>query len=230
MDTEADSTGTTARNEPPSPVAGRAAPGSASGGGGGRRAMRRIADAMVAPQAGAGEIALTFAAAGTGAAAVLAAGAAAGWTGLAVAVAALVAFDYFGGAVANATASAKRRFHGPGRGARHRLGFVAMHLQPAAVAWAVPGFGWADAAAVYALTLAAAVVVELTGPDLRRPAAFAAATLGIAAALALLSVPPQVAWLAPVGLIKLLLGHLVPGEGPAVPAATPGGRFADDTP
>ncbi|GAA4942954.1 hypothetical protein GCM10023224_26910 [Streptomonospora halophila] len=219
MDTDPDCTGTAARDEPPGPAGGRATPERRSDGGVVRRAMRRVADAMVAPQAGAGEIALTFGAAGAGSAAALAAGAAAGWPVAATAVAALVAFDYFGGAVANATASAKRRFHAPGRGGLHRLGFVALHVQPAVVAWAVPGFGWADAAAVYTLTLAAAVVVELTRPDLRRPAAFAAATLGIAAALALLGVPPQIAWLAPVGLIKLLLGHLLPGEVHAVPPA-----------
>jgi hypothetical protein len=60
----------------------------------------------------------------------------------------------------------------------------------------VPGFGWTAAAAVYGL-VAGAVVVLAAPPELRRPVAFAATTL---------------AWFAPVLLIKLLLGHLLPGE------------------
>jgi hypothetical protein len=61
----------------------------------------------------------------------------------------------------------------------------------------VPGFGWTAAAAVYGLVVAGAVVVLAAPPELRRPVAFAATTL---------------AWFAPVLLIKLLLGHLLPGE------------------
>ncbi|HEX5881338.1 MAG TPA: hypothetical protein VF468_23940 [Actinomycetota bacterium] len=45
--------------------------------------------------------------------------------------------------------------------------------------------------------VAGAVVVLAAPPELRRPVAFAATTL---------------AWFAPVLLIKLLLGHLLPGE------------------
>jgi hypothetical protein len=43
----------------------------------------------------------------------------AGLSTLALVVTAVVAFDQFGGAVANATAAAKRRFHGPASSWRH---------------------------------------------------------------------------------------------------------------
>ena len=47
---------------------------------------------------------------------------------------------------------------------------------------------------------------------LRRPVAFAATMPASAIALTAVTVPPAVAWFAPVLLIKLLLGHLLPGE------------------
>ena len=108
--------------------------------------------------------------------------------------------------------AAKRRFHGPGRSPRRHLGFVVVHVQPFALALVVPGFGWTAAAAIYGLVVAGAVVVLAAPPGLRRPVAFAATTLASAIALTAVTVPAAVAWFAPVLLIKLLLGHLLPGE------------------
>ncbi|MBV2365342.1 hypothetical protein [Streptomonospora nanhaiensis] len=194
---------------------GRGAPARGGARGGGRPARgprpgRWIADLLVAPGATSGETGVTFAAAALGAAAVLAGALAAGWPPVAVAVAVLVAFDYVGGATANATGAAKRRFHGPHRRWHHHLGFVAAHVQPVAAAWAVPGFAVAEGVVVYLATLGAAAAVLAAPARLRRPAAFAATALGIAAASVLLDVPPAIAWLAPVGLVKLLPGHLLP--------------------
>ncbi|MDA0567173.1 hypothetical protein LG943_23050 [Streptomonospora sp. S1-112] len=193
---------------------------------------RRIADLLVAPGAARGEVVVTFAAAVLGAGLALAGAGAAGWSLTAAAVAAIIAFDYAGGATANATGAAKRRFHGPHRRWPHHLGFVAAHVQPLVAAWAVPGLSLAEGAAVYLATLGAAVGVVAAPERLRRPAAFAATAVGVTAAAALLDVPPAIAWLAPVGLVKLLLGHLLPEapgavpEPPAAEAAPPGATAA----
>jgi hypothetical protein len=174
--------------------------------------LRRISDQLVAPRASRGELLIVYTAAvaGSAPAVVLAAG-----SGLALpslAVVAVVAFDLFGGSVANATAAAKRRFHGPGRGWRQHLGFVVAHVQPFVLALVVPGFGWAAAAAIYGLVVAAALVVLAAPPRLRQPVAFGTTTFALTTALTGVTVPAALVWFAPVMLIKLLLGHLLPGE------------------
>ncbi|MFD9910357.1 hypothetical protein [Streptomyces sp. NPDC059063] len=128
-------------------------------------------------------------------------------------VVAVVAFDLFGGAAVNATAAAKRQFHRPGRTARHHLGFVAGHVQPFLLALAVPGFGWGAAAVVYAIVLGGAVVVTAVPGEVRRPAAFGVTVLAVAAATPV-AVPDELAWLAPVLCVKLLIGHLLPESWP----------------
>lgn len=131
---------------------------------------------------------------------------------IAVAVVAVVAFDLFGGAAVNATSTAKRHFHRPGRTALHHIGFVAFHVQPFVLALVVPGFGWAAAGTVYALALGGAVIVSATPAGTRRPVAFSVTALAITAAGGLVSVPSEVGWLAPVLFIKLLLAHLLPED------------------
>lgn len=134
----------------------------------------------------------------------------AGLSTLQLLVIAVVAFDLFGGAVANATSAAKRRFHGPGSNSARHLRFVVAHIQPFVLALAVPGFGWAAASVSYRLMVTGAVVVVLAPPAVRRPVAFAATVLASAVALTAVTVPPALAWFAPVLLIKLQLGHLLP--------------------
>ncbi|WP_280344098.1 hypothetical protein [Nocardia neocaledoniensis] len=174
--------------------------------------MTALTDRLIAPGATRAEIALGFgvAACGAAGAAALAAGAQYSW--LAVTVIAVLAFDLFGGSVVNAMGSAKRWYHRPGRTAVHHLGFVAIHVQPFLLAWVVPGFSWAAAATVYALTLTGAVVVTATSHPIRRPVAFAVTTLGLLVVTGSFTVPPEVGWFAPVLMIKLLLAHLLPEE------------------
>ncbi|WP_165985285.1 hypothetical protein [Streptomyces sp. YIM 98790] len=168
---------------------------------------------LVGPGASAGERTVTAATAAGGA--LLATGwpawQGAGWSWWQYAVVALVAVDLFGGAAANATDAARRWWHRPGRGARHHLAFVAAHGQPFVLALAVPGYGWAAAAAAYGTVLAAAVAVTGAPPALRRPVAHGAAAL---VAAVLLLVPPDagphLGWVAPVLAVKLLLAHLLP--------------------
>ncbi|QEV64835.1 hypothetical protein CP982_22425 [Streptomyces spectabilis] len=150
---------------------------------------------------------------GTGAAGagIAVAGLPAGLAPWAYGLVALVAFDLFGGAAVNATATAKRQFHAPHRTTRHHLAFVAAHGQPFLLALAVPALAWSTAAAVYALALAGAVAVTAAPAAARRPAAFGVTVLAIAATP---TTPPEVAWLAPVLYVKLLLGHLLPEDAP----------------
>lgn len=172
----------------------------------------RITALLVAPGASSAESGLCFLAAGVGSALAAIGAAGAGLAPWSIAVLAVVAFDLVGGAVVNATAAAKRRFHGPDRGRWHRLGFVAAHVQPFLLALTVPGFGWAAAAVGYGLALAGAVAVLAVGPQIRRPLAFAITAIGSVAALLAAPVPVFLAWVTPVLLIKLLLGHLLPEE------------------
>lgn len=169
---------------------------------------------LIAPGSTAGDRVVCYGGALAGSVLATVIGARAGLSGLPLAVIAFVAFDLYGGAAANATAAAKRRFHGPGRTWRQHLGFVAIHVQPFVVALVVPGFGWGAAAGVYALAVSGAAVVLAVPAASRRPAGFAVTALAITVAVTLLDVPRELGWFAPVLLIKLLLAHLQPeGDG-----------------
>lgn len=172
----------------------------------------RVTALLIAPGASAAEINLCFLAAGVGAALAAIGAAGAGLAPWSIAVLAVVAFDLVGGAVVNATTAAKRHFHRPDRGHWHQLAFVAAHVQPFLLALAVPGFGWAAAGVGYGLALAGAVAVLAASPRLRRPLAFAITALGGVTALLVAPVPAFLAWVTPVLLIKLLLGHILPEE------------------
>ncbi|MFC9898219.1 hypothetical protein ACFVMC_31405 [Nocardia sp. NPDC127579] len=172
----------------------------------------RITDRLIAPDATRGEIVSGFGSATLGATTIFGLGLHAGLDLWQVVVLALVAFDMFGGAVVNATASAKRWYHRPTRTAAHHLGFVAVHIQPFVLAWAVPGFTWTAAATIYLTTLVAALVVTATPQSLRRPVAFGATAFGLTLTTTLVTVPHIAAWFAPILLVKLLLAHLLPEE------------------
>ncbi|SHG77081.1 hypothetical protein [Streptoalloteichus hindustanus] len=171
-----------------------------------------LVDRLVAPGASRGEIATSFGAAVVGAALALVLTVRADLPALAVLVVALVGFDLFGGAVVNATASAKRWHHRPGRTRWHHLAFVAVHVQPFLLALVVPGFSWLMAATSYGAALVAAVLVVFTPPPLRRPVAFALTALALVAVTSLTTAPAALAWFAPLLLVKLLLAHLMPEE------------------
>jgi hypothetical protein len=175
-------------------------------------ALQRVNAVLVAPGAGAAESALCYLTGAAGAGVAVLGAHRAGVGVLAIAVLAVVAFDLVGGVVVNATAAAGRRFHGPGRRPAHRLGFVAAHVQPFLLALVVPGFGWTAAALSYGLALGGAVAVLTATPPLRRPLAYAITALGSVAALVAAPLPAFLAWVTPVLLVKLLLGHLLPEE------------------
>ncbi|WP_306364489.1 hypothetical protein [Nocardia sp. CC227C] len=168
---------------------------------------RSISDYLIAPDATRAERMLGYGAAAAGAAGAAALAVHAQFSALAIGVIAVIAFDLFGGSVVNATASAKRHFHRPGRTARHHLGFVAVHVQPFLLALVVPEFPWYSAAFVYLLALGGAIAVLAAPAAVQRPLGFAWVTLAL---LLPLDIPAVLAWLTPVLLIKLLLAHLQP--------------------
>ncbi len=167
--------------------------------------QRLLGPEITAPEARvvlAGAIALTGLAGAAGAAR------ASGWGPLQWALALALAFDLGGGAVGNATRSAARWFHRPGR-ARARAVFYAQHLHPVALPLAF-GTPWAQAAALYAGMLGAAAIVELAPRPLARPVAFGAVALAIGIACGH-PWPAGLEWFGPVYLLKLV-GHAIPPE------------------
>lgn len=175
------------------------------------RTWRWTTAALVGPEPSQGEVTATMAAALVGTGIAVGACAASGLPWIATAVVGLVAFDFFGGATATTTAAGKRRYHGPERPPRHRLLFVAAHVQPFVLALFVPDLGWWTAAALYLVALAGAVAIGFAPHTVREPVALGATVTGSAAALVLLPVPDGLVWLAPVMLVKLLIGHMLPG-------------------
>ncbi|MBN6042257.1 hypothetical protein [Amycolatopsis sp. 195334CR] len=171
-----------------------------------------LVDRLIAPGATRGEVAAGFGTAAAGAVLALFLAVDAHLPALAVVVVVVIAFDLFGGAVVNATGSAKRWFHRPGRTAVHHLGFVTAHVHPFVLALTVPGFGWTTAAATYGAVLAGAVLVEFAPAGLRQPVAFAVTALALTAVLGLAPAPAAVAWFGPLLMIKLLLAHLLPAD------------------
>ena len=182
------------------------------------RVVRSLNDSPVAPGATPPELALTYATALAGAVLVVSTGGVSSL--LAAAVTAVVAFDLFGGAVANAVPAARRRWHGPDSTRARHLLFVVAHVQPFLLALVRPDYGVGQAALLYGVTVLAAVAVLAAPLALRRAVAFAAAALGIGLVSVVAPAPAELAWLAPVLLVKLLLAHLLPDTGQAATTRT----------
>ena len=183
------------------------------------RAIRALNDGLVAPGAARRELALTYATAGAGILLALVLADRAGAGLLTTVVSAVVAFDLFGGAVANAVPSARRRWHGPGSSPARHLAFVGAHVQPFLLALTCRDYGIGSAAVLYGVTVVAAAVVLAAPRHLRRAVALSAASLGTGLVTVLAAPPAELAWLAPVLLVKLLLAHLLPGADDSGPHA-----------
>ncbi|APU12756.1 MULTISPECIES: hypothetical protein [Actinoalloteichus] len=174
--------------------------------------LARMNAVLVAPGASSVEAWLSYGAALVGAAFGLVAGAVSESTPLQLVLLVLLGFDLFGGAVVNATAAASRRFHGAQSSRVRRWGFVAAHLHLLGVALMFPDYSWAVAVLLYSVILLAAALILLVNEALRRPVAFAACSviLPLVAVATATGVPAELSWIAPLLVIKLLLGHLVP--------------------
>lgn len=172
--------------------------------------MPTLTDRMIAPGASRGEMYLGYGTAIAGATLIVALLVHAELSPWRAAIVTLVAFDLFGGAVVNACDSAKNWYHRPGRTRVHHLRFVAVHIHPFLLAWAVPGFTVATAVTIYLTILIGGLLVTSAPAAMRRPVAFCGTAFGMAIVTSVLTVPHVVAWFAPVLLIKLLLAHLLP--------------------
>ncbi len=124
----------------------------------------------------------------------------------------VLAVDLGGGVFVNASAAAKRWYHRAGARDWHHFAFVALHLHPFAVAWALPEIGWTWAAYLYAATVAASGVVLAMPLYLRRPAALLLAAIVLAAMPLVAPVALIGAWIAPFFVLKLLVAHIVHEE------------------
>ncbi|WP_031468789.1 hypothetical protein [Sciscionella sediminilitoris] len=170
-------------------------------------ALRRLNAFTVAPGASGGELAVSYGAATIGLFGCLALGLTEQYGPVQLIVLLVLGFDLFGGAVVNATPAAKRRFHTSGKPLRH-IGFVAVHIHPFVLAALFPGFTWTAAALVYLVTLAAAVLTGLAPAELRAPLGFATAGIAITVFVLLPGIPAALAWIAPLLVVKLILGHM----------------------
>lgn len=177
--------------------------------------VRRLDEALIAPNASQGERALGYGAAVFGA---ILAGFLAFDAGLNVWVSIIliaVGFDMFGGVVVNATASGSRRFHAPDTPRWNALRFVACHIHLLVLALLVPEMPWTTAAISYVGLVLATVLVTLTADTLKQPVAFLCAAVLIAVTSAVFPAASVVAWAAPLLVVKLLLSHLLPHTSPA---------------
>ncbi|NOX62941.1 MAG: hypothetical protein GXP42_13515 [Chloroflexi bacterium] len=170
--------------------------------------LRRISRPLFGPEATNGELALGWGAALIGAALQLIWALTRGdWTWWQTLIAALFALDICGGVVVNATRSAARYWHRPGRTWADHNRFLVVHVYPFIVAWLWPDYAWSQALALYLSMLIMANTVLAAPVHLRRPLAFGLAALGITASMSLLRMPAGLVWLPPLYYIKLVMAY-----------------------
>jgi hypothetical protein len=176
-----------------------------------RSLSRRISDVLTGPEASPGERALGWLAAAVAASAQLFWALRVGdWSAVQTLVAVLIAFDIGGGVVVNATRSAKRWWHRPGRSQRRQFGFFVAHAHPFVVAALWPDFSWTSAFTLYTVMLLMALTV-MAAPDLlKRPLSFGLGAAGIVLVVTSMQMPAGLAWLPVLYLIKLVMAHAVP--------------------
>lgn len=176
--------------------------------------IRRLSAGLIGPHASTAELALSWGAAFAAAFAQAVVGGALGWTATQIAVAVAFAFDVGGGVVVNSTRSGSAFWSRPER--RGRAVFYAGHLHPLVVAALWPDYPLRAALGTWAGVMLAAAIVTHTPRGLQRPVAALLTGLGVAA-MALAPMPPGLAWLGPLLLLKLIVGHAVPPEARAAP-------------
>lgn len=122
----------------------------------------------------------------------------------------VLAFDLFGGAAACALPASARKLHRDG-GLLRPVGFAALHVQPMLLALANTSVKWEAATALWFVALlGVALTLQFRSP-LRRGFATGYCGLSIALVHPLISAP-ELAWLAPVFIIKLVGAHAAAGD------------------
>jgi hypothetical protein len=148
-----------------------------------------------------------------------------GWSSLQIGLVVVLALDLVGGALTNATNSAKRWYHRPGRGRRRgRLLFLVVHLLHLAVVAFVllPSdltWWWTH----LSLLAVAAVAVEWVPVEVKRPVAVASLICAVAVGQVIAPLDGVLALFPVLFYVKLVLGHLVP-EAPLVARHAPATR------
>jgi hypothetical protein len=135
------------------------------------------------------------------------------WTPLQYAVAMILAFDIVGGISTNATSTAKRWYHRPGRGFAPHFGFAALHvIYIFLVAWLF-SFDWGKFFLTHsAFLILSALLVLTVSPYLRRSVSLLLLSGGILLSLYVASPPAGMEWFPPFLYTKLLVSHLVREE------------------
>lgn len=124
-----------------------------------------------------------------------------------------LAFDIGGGVITNATSTAKRWFHRPGRSVWSHLGFQLAHLiHIAAVSFLYGDARWMLLFILSGVLIAGSGIVLLTPLYLKRPVAFGLYAAILAVVPQLVEVPAGLEWFIPLFYLKLILGHLLPEE------------------
>ncbi|PSK99079.1 hypothetical protein CLV63_104303 [Murinocardiopsis flavida] len=187
-----------------------------------RQGIAGVADRMLTPGATAAERVVGSIAIAAGAVVAVIAGLLndAPWALWQYALIVVLGIDLIGGTVANVFTNAKRWWHRPDRNALYRFGFVAGHVHPLALALLVPGFGWPAAIGLYLAVVVGAVAVLAAPASVRIPVAFGAAVLAIGLITGLPGIAPELAWFAPVFVVKLLIAHMAPESPVAESPAT----------
>jgi hypothetical protein len=134
------------------------------------------------------------------------------WSAVQLGLAALLALDLVGGVLTNATNSAKRWYHRPGRGrVRARLLFVAAHVMHlAVVAFVLLPDGarwWWTHLALLAISTA---LIESVPVEVKRPTAMAALVFALAVGQTVAPTEGVLSLVPALFYLKLLVGHLVP--------------------
>lgn len=141
---------------------------------------------------------------------------------LLVGLSAFIGFDVVGGAVCNGTRTTRAWYHRPGQTWAQHAGFIVPHLAYVIVVAAFlrgPKFDSHYALVLAAGLIGAAAVILCTPERLKTPVAFSA-YLVVLCVLIIDSRPtPAMEWFEPALLLKLLLGHLLPDNGPPTIAA-----------
>jgi hypothetical protein len=135
------------------------------------------------------------------------------WDLLQYAVAVILAFDIVGGIATNATSSAKRWYHRPGRGFAQHFSFAALHvIYIFLVAWLFSS-DWLKFSSIHSVFLiVSAILILTTSPYLRRSVALLLLSGGILLSLYVVSPPSGMEWFPPFLYTKLLVSHLIREE------------------
>lgn len=135
------------------------------------------------------------------------------WSGFQVGVAAVLALDVVGGIITNATGAGKRWYHRSGRGARHHVGFVLLHIaQPLIVFFVFESVRWTYVVGGFGYLLIASVIVLAIPLYLQRPVAGALIAGGVTLSLYVVPAPLGMEWFLPLYYVKLLSSHLLREE------------------